>query len=227
MLNPIEEAEFAQLRALCIKLKVPAPPEIMIGLKVHDRNGVLIFDDTQRGHSWTRNFYNWLFGTIGNTANTSASWGAGYMNLKGVGGTIYEVIEGNYPWRTFPGEAVVADYGIILGTDDTAESTELFALGAIIPQGTGSGQFSYAAESTPTPSYNGGTTTWKTTRSRIANNNSAGSITVKEVGLASRQYALARYCLIERTVLAPTVAVAVGAQLTVTYEISMDFAAID
>jgi hypothetical protein len=60
------------------------------------------------------------------------------------------------------------------------------------------------------------------------NNNSGGSITVKEVGLMYVGNTYNNdYHLVERSVLSPTVAVANAAQLTVTYEISMDFSAID
>lgn len=44
MLDPQEEAKFAELKDKCRELKVPAPPEIMIGLQVHE-GGVLTFDD--------------------------------------------------------------------------------------------------------------------------------------------------------------------------------------
>ena len=44
MLNPIEEAKFAELKERCRELGVPAPPEVFIGVQVHDKNGVLIFD---------------------------------------------------------------------------------------------------------------------------------------------------------------------------------------
>jgi hypothetical protein len=58
------------------------------------------------------------------------------------------------------------------------------------------------------------------------------SITVKEVGLAGvvAMFTSAQtndYMLMERSVLSPTVPVPNGAQLTVTYSISMDFSAID
>ena len=120
-----------------------------------------------------------------------------------------------------------ATYGILVGTSDTAFSVENFAMGALIATGNGAGQFAYSAEKTQTTAYTGGAKTWKTTRSRIFNNNSGGSITVKEAAIAGYNVGQGQSLLFERSVLAPTVAVANGAQLTVTYEISMDFSAID
>ena len=43
MLDTKEEKRFEELRGMCRELKVPAPLEIMIGLKVHDENGILLF----------------------------------------------------------------------------------------------------------------------------------------------------------------------------------------
>ena len=230
MLNPIEEAKFANLKAICRELKVPAPPEIMIGLKVHDKNGLLIFDDVQRGHSWTRNFWNWLYSGAAHAPASGGSFAAGNLNLKrydNVIDTSYAYLDsGGQKLKPYGGGIGVSGYGIQVGTSDTAFSVEQYTLQALIAHGTGSGQFSYTAETANASSYNGGTTTWKCTRYRIFNNNSGGSITVKEVGIMA-YYWSGYYYLFERSVLDPTVPVANGAQLTVTYEISMDFAAID
>jgi hypothetical protein len=229
MLNSIEETKFADLKAMCRELKVPSPPEIHIGLKVHDKNGVLVFDDVQRGHSWNRNAWNNFYcGTVHPTCVT-ATWGAGYLSTKKSSGTVAA-------W-TFPGDRIVtfsagaianSDYGILVGTDDTVFSVEQYALIAPITEGTTTGKFSHQAGSVDAGVYTGGTKTWKTTIARIFNNNSGASITVKEVA----DYAFdinmgSGGFMFERTALVSPVAVANGAQLTVTYEISMDFSAID
>jgi hypothetical protein len=81
----------------------------------------------------------------------------------------------------------------------------------------------------PVPTYD--TKVWTTVHSRVLNNNSGGSITIKETGLVWSGYAFeasaSTFYLVERSVLSPTVDVAAGAQLTVTYTISSSFAAID
>jgi hypothetical protein len=238
MLNPTEEARFAKLKALCRELKVPAPPEIMIGLQVHDHNGVLTFDDIQRGHSWTRNYYTQMFtiGTHSGGGDVNA-FGAGYMTAKQVDATLRYNSTGasgdisgySLAGRGLYENVTTGTFGIKIGTSDTAFSAEHHTLQAVIPAGTGSGQMSHAAMTQPTLAYTAGTKTWKTTHSRIFNNNSGGSITVKETGLYSYRGILASLnnFMTERSVLDPTVPVANGAQLSVTYEISMDFSAID
>lgn len=239
MLNSIEEKKFAELRALCRELGVPPPPEIFIGFKVHDRAGKLIFDNRQRGHSWTRNFYNMQFAFMpGAPGGGSNNFGAGYMSAKRSTGTLdystsYSVdkTSSNILNYGIINAATDASKGIVVGTDETAFSAEQYTLGALCAAGNGSGQLAYQAMSAPTIAYTAGTKTWKTTLARIINNNSGGSITVKETGLYGIYAAFSNSAsytqMIERSVLSPTVAVANGAQLTVTYEISMDFSAID
>ena len=241
MLNPIEEAKFAELKAMCRELKVPAPPEIMIGLKVHDKNGILTFDDIQRGHSWNRNFYNYLFALITACKSTGENdFGAGKMTGRRSDGVTNVYGTANVCAQTYFSTALSVHIvnlsttnipGIAIGTDDTAFSAEQSKLVVLIANGTGTGQMSHVPMAYVLPTY--AAKTWKTTYSRIFNNNSGGSITVKETGLYSGNYTYLfdgnagwNY-LFERSVLAPTVAVANGAQLTVTYEISMDFSAID
>jgi len=234
MLNQIEEARHAELKKMCAELKVPAPPEIFINLEVRDKDGKVTFKDKQRGHSWTRNFYNYVFSVAGATGGGGVNtFNAGYMAMKETGGTV--MYDASYLPRVnlgYTAGAGDAAYGIVVGTSDTAFSANHHTLQALIAHGTGSGQFSYQAQAAGSKAYTAGTKTWKSTLTRIFNNNSEGSITVKETGLyyggASPFYNNSNMkWMNERTVLSPAVAVAVGAQLTVTYEISMDFSAID
>lgn len=240
MLDPKEEARFEELKVMCRELKVPSPPQIMIGLQVHDKDGNLTFDDVQRGHSWTRNFWNFMFGTASSAANISGaqtSFGAGYLSGKTTGGTItgtqYYGVQLADNCQGFINTAANANYGILIGTDDTAFNISNYYLGAIIASGNGASQMAYQAQDQTDNvlAYNGGTKVWSNTFARIFNNNSGGSITVKEVGLVCWTglffSIISAHALFERSVLSPTVAVANGAQLTVTYEISMDFSSID
>jgi hypothetical protein len=224
MLNPIEEAKFAELKIMCQELKVPAPPEIMIGLKVHDRNGLLIFDDVQRGHSWNRNLWNRIYGKGTDAIYTNSAFQAGNMSACRTNGSIeytYQFL-GTVPLFS-AGAGVLT--GIVLGTGDTAFSINQYCLVTPIAHGNGATQMAHSASTPVLTTYNGGTKTWTSSSYRIFNNNSGSSITVKEVGLVGT-YGGYDF-MFERSVLDPTVPVANGAQLTVTYEISMDFSAID
>lgn len=234
MLNPIEEAKFTELRDKCRELKVPTPPEIFIGLRVHDDNGVLVFDDKQRGHSWTRNFYNTIFVCATHPVPSGTAFEAGTMTIKSTAAAVkYHAQTYVYVLNSAGGinnPAATNVSGIVVGTGDTAFSANHHQLAAIIESGVASGNLAYTAMAVPIFEYTADTKTWKCTMVRVFNNNSGGSITIKEVGLYSANQVLSSQAInnmVERSVLDPTVAVANGAQLTVTYEISMDFSAID
>jgi hypothetical protein len=244
MLDPKEEARFDELKAKCRELKVPAPPEIMIGLKVHDHNGILTFDDIQRGHSWTRNYWNSLCSSATGGTSLTLTFGAGLMSGKNTAGSIssgntFGSPSGQDGYPNYSNSLVYrydanSTNGIVVGTSDTAFSIEQYSLGTLITHGNGAGQLAYNISThsgygsgCPIPAYTGGTKTWETSHSRIFNNNSGGSITVKEVGIYSSGSFGLSAIMMERSVLSPTLAVADGAQLTVTYAISMDFSAID
>ncbi|MDP2218524.1 MAG: hypothetical protein Q8J68_14700 [Methanolobus sp.] len=237
MLNPIEEARFVELKNICLELKVQPPPEVFIHLQVHDKNGVLTFDDVQRGHSWTRNFYNLLLGTASNVGGDgTGTFGVGKMSGKKTSGAITSLttrtpiaLSGLILGSGFANNGITNTYGIVVGTVDTAFNANQFALAVIIPAGTAAGNFSYVAMAIPTQNYNSETKIWKGTLGRFFNNNSGGLITVKEIGLYWYGYMFngSGDFMMERSVLSPVVDVVSGAQLTVTYEISGDFSAID
>lgn len=238
MLNPIEEEKFKRLRENCRELGVIAPAEVFIGLKVHDKLGALTFDDIQRGHSWTRNYYNFIFGVSADmVGGGSNNFGVGYLSSKGTAGTIYysasyAIQRTSYSVANggFQGAATNATYGILVGTGDTAFDKNQYVLVTPIAHGVTAGTLSYAVSTVPSSSYNAETDTWTGTLARVFNNNSGGEIVVKETGLVWYGYFVGsstNQFLMERSVLSPTVAVANGAQLTVTYTITMDFSAID
>lgn len=242
-LDPEEEKKFAELRDKCRELKVMPPPEIKIGIQVHDKDGNLTYEDIQRGHSWNRNFYNLMFAAATLCPGSgSNNFGAGYMSGKSPAG-VNTYGAGNsagyfcslgggagVTGTSFVNPTTTNSYGIVVGTGDTAFDKDQYALASIIASGNSSGQLAYNAMAANTIAYTAGSKTWKATSSRIFNNNSGGSISVKETGLYFYGSYFASgysYNMIERSVLSPTVAVANGAQLTVTYEISMDFSDID
>lgn len=225
MLNQEEEARFAELRNHCRELKVPAPMDIFIGLEVRDHDGIVTFDDIQRGHSWVRNWYNSLMFSLSAFTNNQSSFGAGYASIKKTGATVTGDVISNQMMVLGANNNSV--YGIVVGTGATAFSAEHYILAAQITSGIGTGQLSYQAQPATTATYDNteGAEKWTCTQARVFNNNSGASITVKETGIII--YNGNNAFLAERSVLDPTVTVPNGAQLTVTYNFSMDFSAID
>lgn len=233
MLNPEEEAKFQELKDKCRELNVMPPPEIMIGFQVHDKNGALIFDDIQRGHSWTRNFYNRMFSQlVGCLGDGTGTFGAGKMSAKRSDGTVYSDDTKGYCYNS----AKTWLFEIVVGTGDTPFSADDYALDTLIANGSGSGELSHLTTVRGALTYDSsvGAEKWTMAISRIFNNNSGGDITVKEAGLYTTSFDFPFYSISmtepiynERSVLSSTVPVPNGGQLTVTYNISMDFSAID
>lgn len=233
MLNPNEERQFEELKKKCRELHVMPPPEIMIGFQVYDKEGILIFDDVQRGHSWTRNFYNRMFGLlVGCLGDGTGQFGAGKMSAKQVNGTVYSSNSDGYCYNA--NQSWLFD--IVVGTGDTAFSADDYALAALISDGTGSGQLSHQATTRGALAYTAtpGSEKWTLSISRMFNNNSGDSIAVKEAGLATNAFtypfngaSITANIYNERSVLSPMVVVPDGGRIIVTYAISMDYSSID
>jgi len=211
------EEKYLQLERLNHELKIMPPPKVSIALK-STLGGEVISEYTGRSHTYNRNFWNINF-CVRTTFNSSgAPFGAGYLTRKQTNGSI-QVITGVSLTSNLVGSLGVDNVGIVVGTSNTAESFDGFVLGALISNGTSSGKFSYSAQSATTAVYTPGTLTWEATLIRIFNNNSGGLITVAEAGIVDGS----AFCLITRDLIAPSVPVANGGQLTVTYMISQVF----
>lgn len=227
MLNPQEEAKREQLKAKCREMKVLPPTDIFIGLQVHEK-GNLIFDDVQRGHSWTRNYWNYIFGMTSGCTFVDSSFGAGYISEKRFSdGTMTNQA---YIFRTFGnmltgGEG--SQQGIIVGIGSTAFNVDQYQLDTVIVCGSSAGNLYYNASSVKSTTYDAVGKTWTIVGSRIFNNNSGGSIVVAETGLIPSDNDYGTLWLFERSLLSPAVTVPDAAQLTVTYTIVDDFSAID
>lgn len=144
----------------------------------------------QLSHSYTINFVKMLeyfmrsgTGThpdilaydITNTQRVITQWVAGYAE------------GGNKTWEAWWANALEDDdgFGIVLGTDDTAETNNDHALGSKITQGNGSGQLEYSPMSYVAPRINGQYVDLVLIRSFY--NNSGESITAYEFGLYTKQ----------------------------------------
>jgi len=231
-ITPEHLAKLDQIDRNCIAMHVPTPPKTFINMQVHDKEGNLTLDYSMPSRSWVRNAYNRLASQMleldGATVTGSATaYEAGSLKIKQQNATVYTYGEWLTGAQTYTTAAISNDtYGIIVGTGNTAESFEHYALAAKVANGTSAGQISYQAQDAPVGAYNSDTKKWTATITRIFNNNSGGSISVAEVGYVCQlYYAAAKDMLVCRDLLAEAVAVANGAQLTVTYTIEMTYPA--
>lgn len=209
------EDKFLTLKKLAQELYIPIP-EVFLTIEV--KNSEMISKETTRSHTYVRNFYNQLFASVIGQPTATGSYGAGSLIQKYDQGG-YETSPLASYWANIVYNASSNANGIQIGTSDQAYSFEDYKLIGLIAHGTGSGQMTYNAMSHQTPAYTTGTKTWTQDVTRKFNNNSSGSITVKEVALVGGTIPYIR------DVLASSKTVAVGAQLTVTYTFSMTFPA--
>lgn len=114
-----------------------------------------------------------------------------------------------------------SNYGIVIGTDGSAEDPADFALGAKIGDGTGVGQMQYKTQEEidmigPCIEIEDGYVQWDIWRSFW--NCSGAAITVREIGIQCRYYPN-KYALIVRTVLNSPIVVENNRMLNVRYRL--------
>lgn len=229
-----QEREYQRLKRLGQQLGIPIF-EMFLELEVRDAAGKVIRRHRQRSHSWTRNAYNIMFSQLAGLNANDVTFGPGKLTGKRTSGNVESEsyafgqysgvsIEAlTYGYRALAGQTL---WGIVVGSDDQAESFEDYALIALIANGTGAGQMSYVESEAHSRSYDAGTKTFTNELVRYMNNNSGDSIDAKEVALYGNIYLLtSRYFCVARDVLASTVSVPDTGQLKVTYTISLVYPA--
>ena len=205
----------------CMAMHLPCPPKTFINMKVHEK-GELTLDYDFRSKSWVRNAHNMLLIVFsGFISSGPATYGAGSTQCKEVGGSMNTLAYSYLP-RTYNSTLGNSDCGIVLGSGNAAETFEEYALQTKIVHGTTSGKLSYAAQSSPVVSYDSGTKTWTVTFTRIFNNNSGGTVTIRETAMYYDTKAGWIFMLC-RDLLSSSVEVADTAQLTVTYTMTYTF----
>ena len=196
-MNPELKTEkmYRELERLGAVLGVPVP-QCHLTLETFDKNGKRLSYHKQRSHSWVRNAYNCMVSLITRIDMSDSDWGAGYINMKDIAGSIqhasyspgtYNVVGSSSQsvGKGYRGAATVEELGIQVGTGTNAESYEDYALQTLIISGNGSGELAYGEVEAPSKSYVAGTKTYSVAWIRYFNNNSGGSITVNEIGIAS------------------------------------------
>ncbi len=220
-------------------------PKLYIGIKV-EKEGKVLSERKEIGHSWTRNAWNAFTASMLGMAGGGSSHaflGPGMMNAREVGscyifnGTDYTfqysransfTFYNNGPYNSNAGNH---NFGILIGANVNgygfcANSVDLYNK---IPHGTSAGQMSHQAQAAPVASYDTETRKWKNTITRIFNNNSGDAITVREIGLVffSGTFYPTNSCLFAHDILDTPEIVPNAAQLTVVYEIESQEFTID
>ena len=216
----LKEEEYQELHRLSKQLYLPAA-EAFLALETRDRDGIITDVYRQRSHTWVRNLWNQVIGNIATAVTDTATFGAGHINWKSTAATITNLIVTTAEGGQGSVAAGNTNYGILVGTGTTAWSFEDYALATKIAHGTGSGQLSYAGQVAPSLSWNSGTRVYSIQIQRQFSNNSAGSITINEVGFF--QNVAAAYIMMCRDVLAVGKTLAPGANTTASYVFTLTY----
>lgn len=208
-------------------MSLPALKTTMkIGIKTWNKGGDLLVDRVEPGHSWVRNAHNYVaLYLLTQAYYYSTNFGDGFVGLKTTGALLrsnFYLNDTNPRPTGYNAAQGVATYGILVGSGDTAFSFNDINLAAQILHGITAGRMTHQATNMPTISYDAGTKTYSIGINRYFNNNSGGTVTVKEAALVSG-FSESSYLgvLIARDVLASPVAVVDAGQLLVTYTVSM------
>jgi len=177
------------------KLGLVSPSEIKIGAGemgaileavIKDKDGNIVKCLRKKSESFVKQFLMIL------QSQMEHLW-TGYANYPNHMYSSVKDINGNNHYlsanaSTFACEAALGStsWGLLVGTVDTAPTIDDYYLGTLIAHGTGAGQLQYSAVSFGAPTCDGNTAEFSITRSFA--NGSAGTVTVKEVGLVVLAY---------------------------------------
>ena len=186
-------------------------PEVYIEVEVRDRSGKLVKKYRQPAKSWVRNFMTILYVALSYTSmnGTKQDGSSAYISINW---NLSDTLRVNAP-------AGDDNYGILVGSGTKAFDINDYSLDNKIPHGTGSGQLLYGEVTIESIVDDGEKLYLRIIR--VFSNNSGGSITVAEVGLAS--YSSNTYLLIARDVLPTAISVPNGSTLTVRYIIQYQY----
>jgi hypothetical protein len=210
-----------------MKLKTLSMPTLHIHTRV-EKNGIILSDKHQIGHSWVRNAYNAYNLMMLDSVPTTYLYFRDTAGLFGSSSYPFQrhfVYAANGYYSTENAE----NFGVVVGTGTTAFDLDDFRLDAVITHGNTTGKLYYQAQVAPVTTYSGDPDfTENILHKRVYNNNSGGTITVNEVGLVFLTNGGSYKVMMSRDVLDTPAVVLNGAQLTVTVSITTkDFATID
>jgi hypothetical protein len=193
-------------------------------VEVRDKNGKLINRQHGKSHSWLKQFIQmlmaeWQYYYAGNAPTVSVT------DETGTGRPMPATYNAqfNYCAWGINAPANSSEYGVKVGAGDTPNSLTTYALASPISHGTGAGQLVYGAHTIePVINPSGNDLTFRVTR--VFTNNSGATVTVKEIGIATKRYDnsnTARVFLFIRDVLPSPSSVPDGATMTIRYTVKI------
>ena len=189
--------------------------DLRTGLVMPDPRTGLPNKGTKKSESFVQQFLQLLYTQMAGVPLANA------LTVKDTGGsnrTLFLVLGGNSYLFDVCDVAADANYGIVVGTGNTAPTISDYQLGTLIANGVGAGAMQYGTVSFGAPG--AGATTSQLTITRNFTSNTGG-ITVNELGLYCRGFdgGAVRYFMIIRDVIAGGITVPAGQTLTINYRL--------
>lgn len=190
--------------------------KLMKRITLKNEVGKIVYDSgIQPSHSFVLQFLQLLGAIMAYRRSPNPS-------IRDVDAQYYEIAhtdywdDNDYPF-SINAESGEEYWGLVVGTGDMAEDNENYRLESKIPHGSGAGELEHGGTSYNDPVASGSYYQWHIYRTFT--NSSGSSIEVKEIGAQVRYQAspAAKYALIWRDVLSPTITVPNGQVLTVNY----------
>ena len=200
--------------------------EDVAGMLVPKREPLIIEKHVQPVMSYNRNNTNVMACQfLGVNSTGTSSFGDGELNVKDQGGILRGSTNYGMTWRGYLGINAARNNdakGLVVGTGNTAESFEDYAMAAKINDGTAAGELEYFAQCMPTISWDSRGRTFTILHERFFKNQDASSITINEVGWIEYIYATnaSYYILLLRDALSSGVAIASGKVARVSLEMT-------
>jgi len=213
-------ADHIELARLSRKLGIPVP---IVHIQVKStRAGAITGFYEGLSRTWTRNYWNILFASLCGLPTVATNFGAGYLSMKQVGGTVSAYTTPQNLTQSPVGPINNSAYGIIPGRGSTAENFDSYALATPITHGVSATQLSFRASS-HSSAYTSETKLWTATISRLFDNLSGGSIVITESAIYA-YFATMGWSLMNcRDLLASSVTVLDDGVLTIKYTITLTF----
>jgi hypothetical protein len=196
-------------------------PLLYIELTKYDKENIIIYNQPKRcSHSWTTNYYRYIFGFIAAFPPTTTASALSLIDTSNTtrSSNVYPVYNVQSTWCS-AAPVNVDDYGIQVGTGNTAEALTDYKLDTKILQGTTSGKLAYSVGTNSIS----GNMDFKATR--YFANTSGDTIVVAEVGYVSALeiFPTTYNVLLARDVLSSPVTILNNETLKVNYTISVVF----
>jgi len=188
-------------------------------IEVRDSKGKLLKRKRFRSHSYLTQFIAMIRGQQFHVYGNSNSGNTSLNDITGTSrGYPYSSSGLYYTGMSLNCGAGSSEYGIVVGTGTTPNSTSTYALASIITHGVGAGQLSYGNQTFEPLTISGNDVYFRVIRTFT--NSSGASITVNEVGLYVKAYdsiTIACIFCIARDLISGGIVVPNGATLTIRY----------